>query len=84
VLDLVRQWKAMEARPDLDAATTDRLWLDMTRDVHTATAPVFGMILVRDRLDMGQAIRGRRDERAGAASPSTPCHSVSTSRNRGA
>lgn len=46
--------------PDMGAARTDRLWLDLTRDVHTATAPVFGMILVRDRLDMGQAIAAGR------------------------
>jgi hypothetical protein len=46
--------------PDLNAGTTDRIWLDTTRDVHTATAPVFGMILVRDRLDMGQAIAAGR------------------------
>jgi hypothetical protein len=46
--------------PDLDAKKTDHLWLGMTRDVHTATAPVFGMILVRDRLDMAQAIMAGR------------------------
>lgn len=46
--------------PDLDAATTDRIWLKTTRDVHTATAPVFGMILVQDRLDMAQAITAGR------------------------
>jgi hypothetical protein len=46
--------------PDLDAARTDRFWLDATRDVHTATAPVFGLILVRDRLDMAQAIAAGR------------------------
>jgi nitroreductase len=46
--------------PDLDAAKTDRIWLSMTRHVHTATAPVFGMILVRDRLDMAQAIEAGR------------------------
>jgi hypothetical protein len=42
--------------PDLGAGTTDRIWLDATRDVHIATAPVFGMMLVRDRLDMAQTI----------------------------
>jgi nitroreductase len=42
--------------PDLGAAATDRFWLDTTRTVHTAAAPVFGMLLVRDRLDMPQAI----------------------------
>jgi hypothetical protein len=46
--------------PDLGAATTDRFWLDATRDVHVATAPVFGMLLVRDRLDMAQAIAAGR------------------------
>lgn len=46
--------------PDLPAATTDRFWLDATRDVHVATAPVFGMLLVRDRLDMAQAIAAGR------------------------
>jgi hypothetical protein len=47
---------AAKLAPDAGAATTDRIWLDTTRDVHVATSPVFGMILVRDRLDMGQAI----------------------------
>jgi hypothetical protein len=46
--------------PDLDAARTDRFWLKTTREVHTASAPVFGMILVRDRLDMGQSIDAGR------------------------
>jgi hypothetical protein len=46
--------------PDLDAARTDGIWLDMTRHVHTATSPVFGMILVQDRLDMVQAIEAGR------------------------
>jgi hypothetical protein len=46
--------------PDLSAATTDRIWLRMTRDVHIATAPAFGMILVRDRLDMASAIAAGR------------------------
>jgi nitroreductase len=46
--------------PDLNAATTDRFWLDTTRNVHTATAAVFGLILVRDRLDMAQAIDAGR------------------------
>jgi nitroreductase len=51
---------AGKVMPDLGAASTDRIWLDMTRDVHAATAPVFGMILVRDRLDMVQAIAAGR------------------------
>jgi len=46
--------------PDLDAARTDRIWLEMTRDVHTSTAPVFGLILVPNRLDMLQTIDAGR------------------------
>ena len=46
--------------PDLGPAATDRIWLKMTRDVHTATPPSFGMILVRDRLDMSSAISAGR------------------------
>jgi nitroreductase len=46
--------------PDLGAERTDRLWLDLTRDMHTATAPVFGVILVPNRLDMAQAIAAGR------------------------
>lgn len=48
---------AAKLMPDQDAATADRYWLAMTRDTQAATAPVFGMILVRDRLDMAQAIQ---------------------------
>lgn len=46
--------------PDVDAATADQGWLTMTRDLHVGTAPVLGMILVRDRLDMEQAIAAGR------------------------
>ena len=46
--------------PDLSPAATDRIWLKMTRDVHTATPPAFGMILVRDRLDIASAISAGR------------------------
>jgi nitroreductase len=46
--------------PDLGAARTDQIWLETTRDVHTATAPVFGLILVPDRLEMQQAIEAGR------------------------
>lgn len=46
--------------PDQDAHTADRYWLDMTREVHAGTAPLFGMILVRDRLDMASAISAGR------------------------
>ena len=46
--------------PDLGATTIDRIWLKMTRDVHTATAAAFGLILVRDRFDMAAAITAGR------------------------
>jgi hypothetical protein len=46
--------------PDLDARSADRYWLAMTRDTHVATAPVLGVILVRDRLDMRSAIDAGR------------------------
>ena len=46
---------AAKLLPDLDAAAIDRIWLDTTRATQT-TAPVFGMILVPDRLDMAHAI----------------------------
>ncbi|HVG83166.1 MAG TPA: hypothetical protein VM820_01565 [Vicinamibacterales bacterium] len=46
---------AAKLLPDLDAAAIDRIWLDVTRATHT-TAPVFGMILVPDRLDMVHTI----------------------------
>ncbi len=45
--------------PDLDAATADKTWLGMTRDVQTH-APVLGMILVRDRLEMASAVAAGR------------------------
>jgi nitroreductase len=46
--------------PDPSAAAIDRYWLATTRDVHTATAAAFGAILVRDRLEMAQAIEAGR------------------------
>lgn len=51
---------AAKMLPDLGAKRIDRIWLATTRDVHTATAPVFGMILVPDRLDMAQSIAAGR------------------------
>lgn len=56
------QWLTLGGKlmPDQSAATTDGYWLDMTRNTHTATAPMFGMILVHDRLDMAQAIAAGR------------------------
>lgn len=38
----------------------DRHWLDATRDVHLATAPATGLILVRDPYDVGQAVAAGR------------------------
>jgi nitroreductase len=46
--------------PDLDAASADRYWLSMTRDTQVPSAPVLGLILVRDRLDMRSAIDAGR------------------------
>ncbi len=51
---------AAKILPNLDAAAIDRIWLDATRATQTATAPVFGMILVPDRLDMAHAISAGR------------------------
>ncbi len=50
---------AAKIMPDQDAPTADRYWLDMTRDVQTV-APVLGILLVRDRLEMGSAIAAGR------------------------
>jgi hypothetical protein len=46
--------------PDLSPKRIDRIWVDTTRDVHTATASVFGMILIPDRLNMAQSIAAGR------------------------
>jgi nitroreductase len=57
----VSRWVAAGAKmmPDQDAATADKYWLGMTRDVQTV-APVLGIVLVRDRLEMGSAIAAGR------------------------
>lgn len=47
---------AAKVLPDLNAMRIDRIWVDTTRDVHTATASVFGMLLIPDRLNMAQTI----------------------------
>jgi len=47
---------AAKLLPDVSAKTADESWLTMTKDTQTATAPVFGMILVRDRLDVAQTL----------------------------
>ena len=46
--------------PDPDAKQEDQYWLSMTRDTHVATAPVLGVVLVRDRLNMREAIEAGR------------------------
>jgi len=46
--------------PDLDGKTADQYWLATTRDTEVPTAPVLGMLLVRDRLDMRAAIGAGR------------------------
>jgi nitroreductase len=42
--------------PDLDGKAADQYWLATTRNTQVPTAPVLGMLLVRDRLDMRSAI----------------------------
>ena len=46
--------------PDLDAKSADQYWLAATRDIQLPTAPVLGILLVRDRLDMGATISAGR------------------------
>ena len=46
--------------PDMDAKSADRYWLSMTRDTQLATAPLLGVTLVRDRLDMHLAMEAGR------------------------
>ncbi|MEI9931076.1 MAG: nitroreductase family protein [Rhizomicrobium sp.] len=50
---------AAKMLPDQGAASADKYWLGMTRDVQTV-APVLGLIMVRDRLEMGSAIAAGR------------------------
>ncbi len=45
--------------PDLGPASQDQYWLANTRDIQTH-APVLGVVLVKDRLDMAQAIAAGR------------------------
>ena len=54
----ISPWLAAAAKlmPDQDAKSADQYWLSTTRDVQTATAPVFGMILLRDRFDMPRTL----------------------------
>ena len=58
----VPPWLVMAGKmlPDQSAASTDQYWFNMTRDTHVATAPVLGIILVKDRLGMSQSIEAGR------------------------
>ena len=47
---------ASKLMPDVSAQSADDYWLAATRDVQVPTAPIFGMVMVRDRLDMAQAL----------------------------
>ncbi len=51
---------AAKLLPDFDARTTDQGWLSMTRDMQIPSAPVLGIVFVRDRFDMAQAIGAGR------------------------
>jgi hypothetical protein len=46
--------------PNLDAKSADQYWLATTRDIQLPTAPVLGMLVVRDRLDMRATIAAGR------------------------
>jgi hypothetical protein len=46
--------------PDQDAGSADQYWLSMTRETQVPTAPVLGIVVVRDRLDMRSAIQAGR------------------------
>ena len=46
--------------PDMDAKSADQYWLSTTRDTQLATAPLLGLLLVRNRLDMRTAIEAGR------------------------
>lgn len=51
---------AAKMLPDVDARTADESWLSMTRDMQIPSAPLLGVIFVRDRFDMMQAIGAGR------------------------
>jgi hypothetical protein len=50
---------AAKILPDQGGASADKYWLNMTRDIQTV-APVLGLIMVRDRLDMANTIAAGR------------------------
>jgi hypothetical protein len=47
---------ASKLMPDVSAQSADDYWLAATRDVQVPTAPVFGILLVKDRLDMAETL----------------------------
>ena len=51
---------AAKILPERSAQSADKYWLSMTRDTHVATAPLLGILLVRDRFDMRSAIDAGR------------------------
>jgi len=51
---------AAKILPPPSAAMAHQVWLEATRDVHLATAPLFGVITVRDLYDRAQALRAGR------------------------
>jgi nitroreductase len=51
---------AAKIMPPPSPETSHRYWLDATRDVHVATAPLLGLIAVRDLYDRPQALRAGR------------------------
>ena len=51
---------AAKILPRPSDAQADRQWLDATRDVHVATAPLLGMIAVRDLYDRPTALSAGR------------------------
>lgn len=55
---LVTAMAKMLPRPS--AETNHHYWLGATRDVHVATAPVFGLIAVRELYDRAQTLRAGR------------------------
>jgi len=46
--------------PELSAEASDAAWLKATRDTHVATAPAFGLLMVRDARDNAQRLQGGR------------------------
>ncbi len=51
---------ATKLLPDLDAKSADQYWLSITHETQVPAAPVLGMLLVRNRLDMRSAIAAGR------------------------